>query len=51
MAGKKWFFWLGKLHGRRKQVTALQSCYPQWAQDAYDRGWWSGFNSVAHTDQ
>lgn len=50
MTGKKWFHWLGQLHGSRKQITCLSNIYPQWAKDAYEKGWWIGFNSVSETE-
>lgn len=46
MTGKKWFYWLGKLHGSRKQ-RKQHGQWPMFAQEAYMAGWYAGFNEVA----
>jgi hypothetical protein len=49
MTGKRWFYWLGKLHGSRK----LQKRHQQWpvfAQEAYLAGWYTGLNDVSRSD-
>lgn len=48
MTGKKWFYWLGKLHGSRKlRRDKPLWCYPDWVRDAYMLGWWDGFNEAS----
>lgn len=49
MTGKKWFYWLGKLHGSRKLRKHCQQ-WPVFAQEAYMRGWHVGFNEVSISD-
>jgi hypothetical protein len=46
MTGKKWFYWLGKLHGARKLQKQHQQ-WVMWAQESYMRGWYDGFNEVS----
>lgn len=49
MTGKKWFYWLGKLHGSRKLQRESRQ-WPTFAQEAYGRGWYDGFNEVSISD-
>lgn len=50
MTGKKWFYWLGKLHGSRKIRKLHQHEWPMYAQEAYMSGWYTGFNEVSVVD-
>lgn len=47
MTGKKWFYWLGKLHGSRRLTRATKYGWPEWVFDAYMDGWWCGFNETS----
>lgn len=48
MTGKKWFYWLGKLHGSRNlSRERLLRCYPEWVCNAYMRGWWDGWDEAS----
>jgi hypothetical protein len=47
MTGKKWFYWLGKLHGHRKFGIPVKPNWPDWACEAYADGWWNGYNEVS----
>lgn len=46
MTGKKWFYWLGRLHGSRKQIKVLDRSFPMWAHNAYESGFVVGWNEV-----
>lgn len=43
MTGKKWFYWLGKLHASQRRTHPPKYEWPKWAFDAYMVGWWKGF--------
>lgn len=46
MTGKKYFYWLGKLHGtmrvsERRYID--KSSWTAWAHRSYTKGWYVGF--------
>lgn len=43
MTGKKWFYWLGKLHATRDLGRHTHCSWPEWAYEAYTEGWVNGF--------
>lgn len=48
MTGKKWFYWLGIMDGKRKSIwVVVPSTYPRWVIDAYNKGWHVGYNEVS----
>lgn len=49
MTGKRWFYWLGKLHGNRK-ISMSRHNWPLYALEAYQRGWFDGLNEVSPFD-
>lgn len=47
MTGKKWFAWLGRLHGSRK-IQHETRHLPLWAQDAYGQAWNEAYYQLNH---